>query len=374
LLLQRVKCANAAKFPTCHTEHKKLGRCDYCKHWRCPICRFPISLGQLEYDAFVGNILEKEPSALRIKVKPSTSQFWPEAVAVVTNAKPAPRNESDSDDSDDSDSESDESRSGGDAKAKREGVAGTTVSGTVAPPSSPFVGNVIELEDSDDDDEAAGEMNDDDEAAEDMNGDDETRPGPDDLDETHVGDPPTTGPNPPATETDDQPKSPPPNIEPPPVPNLSPGTKRRNDLSPPQDPRRPKVQRRTVVPIMALDPVGAAARPTVTTTVTVGAAPPIPKRPPLAVVDEDLFARVGAVLKTVHASCSGDASTALAWCEKACVVKSNESRAIEQLSKWSYAAYEMTYVLTGRNREALQRALTKVRIGLFQIPPTVFPY
>jgi hypothetical protein len=112
----------------------------------------------------------------------------------------------------------------------------------------------------------------------------------------------------------------------------------------------------------------------VTTSVTVGAAPPIPKRPPLAVVDEDLFARVGAVLKTVHASCSGDASTALAWCEKACVVKSNESRAIEQLSKWSYAAYEMTYVLTGRNREALQRALTKVRIGLFQIPPTVFPY
>ena len=102
-----MKCANAAKFPTCHTEHKKLGRCDYCKHWRCPICRFPISLGQLEYDAFVGNILEKEPSALRIKVKPSTSQFWPEAVAVVTNAKPAPRNESDSDDSDDSDSADD---------------------------------------------------------------------------------------------------------------------------------------------------------------------------------------------------------------------------------------------------------------------------
>ena len=57
-----------------HTANKKVGRCDYCRHWRCPICRKPLGLNDLEYDAFIADVLAKT-SAERVKVKPSTSQW-----------------------------------------------------------------------------------------------------------------------------------------------------------------------------------------------------------------------------------------------------------------------------------------------------------
>ena len=49
---QRSKCADLARHPKCHplhTEKKHVGRCDYCKYWRCPICRKPISLNELRH-------------------------------------------------------------------------------------------------------------------------------------------------------------------------------------------------------------------------------------------------------------------------------------------------------------------------------------
>ena len=71
-----------------------MGRCDYCRHWRCPICRKPLGLNDLEYDAFIADVLAKT-SAERVKVKPSTSQW--EVVRV--SPRPPPRNdESDSED------------------------------------------------------------------------------------------------------------------------------------------------------------------------------------------------------------------------------------------------------------------------------------
>ena len=354
---QRTKCADTTKFPTCHPHHtelKKLGRCDYCKHWRCPICRQALSLSELEYDAFTGNILEKEPNAERVKVKPSTSEFWLEVVPVT--AKPAPRNETDSDNTDSDDESpgpsreyemrqksSDTTEPGWKRETEHTLVMKSSKQGSIARTASeatetPRNGvDVIELEDSDD--EAEGDV---------------------EMPQVHEQEEPS-GPNSaPAVAAETGTGS---------IPTMATtnANKRASDdvdTSPPMDPRQPKIARRAIATIAPLDPVGAAARPTATTTttVTVGAAPPIPKRLPPATVDEDLFRRVGAVLKTVQTNC--DASTGTKWCQKASIPKTNEFRALEQLTKWMEALYDMTCKLTGQNRDSLKIALTSHSTGV----------
>jgi hypothetical protein len=94
---QRSQCADLKKHPTCHplhTKEKHVGRCDYCKHWRCPICRKPLALNQLEYDAFIADVLSKT-NAERVRVKPKDSHWEPERAP----PRPPPRNdETDSED------------------------------------------------------------------------------------------------------------------------------------------------------------------------------------------------------------------------------------------------------------------------------------
>ena len=52
----RVRCNNPEASPTCHPLHtpaKHRGLCDYCRSWRCPICRVSTELADLRFDPFM---------------------------------------------------------------------------------------------------------------------------------------------------------------------------------------------------------------------------------------------------------------------------------------------------------------------------------
>ena len=164
---------------------------------------------------------------------------------------------------------------------------------------------------------------------------------------------------------------------------------RRGDTSPAKDPRQQKAPRRAAVAIAPMDPVGAAARPTstITTTVTLAARPAIPPaRIPAAapparragattsvspvrertdpLVNPDVFARVGAVLKTVATAFR--AENASAWCERASragLHKSVEYRALDQLAIWVEKLYADTRAMTHGKCDALKATIARHNTG-----------
>ena len=344
---QRSRCADPARHPMCHPLHtakKNVGRCDYCRHWRCPICRKPLGFNDLEYDAFIADVLAKT-SAERVKVKPSTSQW--EVVRVLP--RPPPRNdESDSEDEAEAFARRHEAF---EAEAPAPGTAGRAI--------------VIDL----DAEEGAPAPSEAQAQAE----EEEPQPQPP-LPLPQITEVPPPPPLPQITEVPPPPplpqitKVPPPPPAPvaaparpiprsrDPAPSESPRAMRRGDTSPAKDPRQQKAPRRAAVAIAPMDPVGAAARPTstITTTVTLAARPAIPPaRIPAAapparragattsvspvrertdpLVNPDVFARVGAVLKTVATAFR--AENASAWCERASragLHKSVEYRALDE--------------------------------------------
>ena len=94
-VLKYTECVAPDKKPTCHrfhTEKKPRGECEYCRAWRCPLCRVPTSIADLRYDAFVARILAREPEAKRVTVKHSTAQW----VAVEEEEEDGDEDESDS--------------------------------------------------------------------------------------------------------------------------------------------------------------------------------------------------------------------------------------------------------------------------------------
>ena len=371
---QRSKCADPARHPMCHPLHtakKNVGRCDYCRHWRCPICRKPLGLNDLEYDAFIADVLAKT-SAERVKVKPSTSQW--EAVRV--SPRPPPRN--DESDSEDEAEAFARRREAVEAEAPAPGTAGRTI--------------VIDL----DAEEGAPAPSEAQTQAE----EEEPQPQPPLPQITEVPPPP---PLPQITKVAEVPPPPPvaavaAQARPPvhPAPSESPRAMWRGDTSPAKDPRQQKAPRRAaVIAIAPMDPVGAAARPTstVTTTVTLAARPAIPPaRIPAAapparragattsvspvrertdpLVNPDVFARVGAVLKTVATAFR--AENASAWCERASRVgasragpanKSVEYRALDQLATWVEKLYADTRAMTHGNRDALKATIARHNTG-----------
>ena len=60
-----------------HTAKKPLGRCDFCKHWRCPICRTPTTIGALRFDPFTDDIIKNNPGLRRVKVTRSKGTYAP---------------------------------------------------------------------------------------------------------------------------------------------------------------------------------------------------------------------------------------------------------------------------------------------------------
>lgn len=369
---QRSRCADPARHPMCHPQHtanKKVGRCDYCRHWRCPICRKPLGLNVLEYDAFIADVLAKT-SAERVKVKPSTSQWE----VVRGSARPPPRN-----------NESDSEDEAAEAFARRD----EAVEAEAPAPGTAGRAIVIDL----DAEERAPAPSEAQAQAE----EEEPQPPPPVPQLTEVPPPP---PLPRITEVPPPPVSLVLPARPPvdPAPSESPRAMRRRDTSPAKDPRPLKAPRRAAVAIAPMDPVGAAARPTstVTTTVTLAARPAIPPvRIPAAapparrvaattsvssvrgrtdpLVNPDVFARVGAVLKTVATAFR--AEDASEWCERASQAsapkksddsapkKSNECRALDQLAFWVEKLYADTRALTHGNRDALKATLTRHNTG-----------
>ena len=342
---QRSKCADLARHPKCHplhTEKKHVGRCDYCKYWRCPICRKPISLNELRHDAFLGDALAKT-NAERVKVKPSTSQWELE--------RASPRN--DETDSEDELAAAFVRRDDG-AGAEAPAPARPRAAGAPGAPGGSAI--VIDLEN---EEEAPPEPP---AAAEEQ----EEAPAPS-----------APAPPPPAAPAPAAPAAP---RGPPVVPAPSapwPRVKRRADTSPAVDPRQLKAPRRAAIAIAPMNPVGVAARPTstVTTTTTLAPRPAIPRLPVLAaaaappppvrtrdpLVDPNVFARVGAVLRTVSTAFGG--ADASGWCERALEARSDERRALGQLSQWTERIYADARALRHANRDGLKAALTRHETG-----------
>ena len=55
-LSQRIKCHAPELHPSCHPLHtpkQPRGACDYCRSWRCTICRAPTQLADLRFDPFM---------------------------------------------------------------------------------------------------------------------------------------------------------------------------------------------------------------------------------------------------------------------------------------------------------------------------------
>jgi hypothetical protein len=51
-----IKCHAPELHPSCHPLHtpkKPRGACDYCRSWRCTICRAPTQLADLRFDPFM---------------------------------------------------------------------------------------------------------------------------------------------------------------------------------------------------------------------------------------------------------------------------------------------------------------------------------
>ena len=361
---QRSQCADLKKHPTCHplhTKEKHVGRCDYCKHWRCPICRKPLALNQLEYDAFIADVLSKT-NAERVRVKPKDSHWEPERAP----PRPPPRN-----DETDSEDEEAEAFARRDEGIKTEAPAPEPARAAAGPPDVAGPPIVIDLEEEEEEAPAPSAART--EAEEEV----EPAPHPAPLAPPVPPPPPIVAPAPAAP------------VPPPAVP--APSDRRRADTLPPMDPRQQKAPRRAAVTIAPMDPVGAAARPTstVTTTVTLAKRPTIPRvqvpvqpsstpagaqpsslNSPRAaaparardeLVDPAVFARVGEVLRTVSTALA--AEDASAWCVKASVVKSVEHRAVEQLTQWMEKTYAMTRALKHGNRAALKAALTRHETG-----------
>ena len=77
---RRTRCAAPLAYPECHPMHtakKPLGRCDFCKHWRCPICRTPTTIGALRFDPFTDDIIKNNPGLRRVKVTRSKGTYAP---------------------------------------------------------------------------------------------------------------------------------------------------------------------------------------------------------------------------------------------------------------------------------------------------------
>ena len=366
---QRSQCADLKKHPTCHplhTKEKHVGRCDYCKHWRCPICRKPLALNQLEYDAFIADVLAKT-DAERVRVKPKDSHWEPERAPL----RPPPRN-----DETDSEDEEAEAFARRDEGIKTEAPATEPARAAAGPPDVAGPPIVIDLEEEEEAPAPAPPA-----ARTEAEEEEEPAPHPAPLDPPVPPPPPIVAPALAAPVT-------PPEV---PAPSESPRAKRRADTSPPMDPRRQKAPRRAAVTIAPMDPVGAAARPTstVTTTVTLAKRPAIPRvqvpvQPSSApagvrtsdlnspraaaparardeLVDPAVFARVGEVLRTVATALG--AEDASAWCDRASVVRSVEHRAVEQLTQWMEKTYAMTRALKHANRVGLKAALTRHETG-----------
>ena len=366
---QRSQCADLKKHPTCHplhTKEKHVGRCDYCKHWRCPICRKPLALNQLEYDAFIADVLAKT-DAERVRVKPKDSHWEPERAP----PRPPPRN-----DKTDSEDEEAEAFARRDEDIKTEAPAPEPARAAAGPPDVAGPPIVIDLEEEEEAPAPAPPA-----ARTEAEEEEELAPHPAPLAPPVPPPPPIVAPAPAAP-------VPPPVV---PAPSESPHAKRRADTSPPMDPRRQKAPRRAAVTIAPMDPVGAAARPTstVTTTVTLAKRPAIPRvqvpvQPSSAsagvrtsdlnspraaaparardeLVDPAVFARVGEVLRTVETALR--AEDVSAWCDRASVVRSVEHRAVEQLTQWMEKTYAMTRALKHANRVGLKAALTKYETG-----------
>jgi len=363
---QRSQCADLKKHPTCHplhTKEKHVGRCDYCKHWRCPICRKPLALNQLEYDAFIADVLSKT-DAERVRVKPKDSHWEPERAP----PRPPPRN-----DETDSEDEEAEAFARRDEGIKTEAPAPEPARAAAGPPDVAGPPIVIDLEEEEEEEAPAPSA-----ARTEAEEEEEPAPHPAPLAPPVPPPPPIVAPAPAAP------------VPPPAVPAPS-ESRRRADTSPPMDPRQQKAPRRAAVTIAPMDPVGAAARPTstVTTTVTLAKRPAIPRvqvpvQPSSApagartsplnspraaaparardeLVDPAVFARVGEVLRTVSTALA--AEDASAWCVKTSVVRSVEHRAVEQLTQWMEKTYAMTRALKHGNRAALKAALTRHETG-----------
>ena len=74
-----------------------------------------------------------------------------------------------------------------------------------------------------------------------------------------------------------------------------------------------------------------------------------------------LFARVGAVLRTVSTAFGG--ADASGWCERALEARSDERRALGQLSQWTERIYADARALRHANRDGLKAALTRHETG-----------
>ena len=77
---RRTRCAAPLAYPESHPSHtakKPLGRCDFCKHWRCPICRTPTTIGALRFDPFSDDIIKNNPGLRRVKVTRSKGTYAP---------------------------------------------------------------------------------------------------------------------------------------------------------------------------------------------------------------------------------------------------------------------------------------------------------
>ena len=346
---QRSRCADPAGHPKCHplhTEKRRVGRCDYCKHWRCPICRAPIALSGLRYDAFLGDVLAKT-DAERVKVKPSASRWEPERLS----PRPPPR-----DNETDIEEEEAETHGRRDEGLRSEAPAPARRSAAGAPRAAgPAI--VIDLE------------------AEEEEPAPVPAPAEDREEEAPAAAPVPPPPPPPA--------APPPTVPVRaavvPAPIESPRAKRPADTSPPTDPRRRKAPRGAAVTIPPADPVGSAARPTSTINTPETLAPPfeiprlsasaadgpVARRPRIQArdppVDPNVFARVGAVLTTVANAFGG--ADARAWCERAAVARSVERRALKELMLWVDKSYAHACTLRHRNRDGLKAVLTRHHTG-----------
>ena len=146
---QRTQCADPDKYPECHPHHnpkKPLGRCDFCKHWRCPICRTPTTIGALRFDPFTDDILRNNPGVRRVKVTQSKGTYAP----LVDMEE---RGEDDDDDEEGGDDDAFAIRPASNGKGKADGDGNGKVDGDAARDvSGP---EVIELSDDSDEESDA---------------------------------------------------------------------------------------------------------------------------------------------------------------------------------------------------------------------------
>ena len=62
--------------PDAHRE-ETAGSLRFCKHWRCPICRTPTTIGALRFDPFTDDIIKNNPGLRRVKVTRSKGTYAP---------------------------------------------------------------------------------------------------------------------------------------------------------------------------------------------------------------------------------------------------------------------------------------------------------